>query len=117
GALLHEVPALERRFRKICRRSPHLRPPTVTPTVVRAPVQGVEQGNGIPPRVRALLDIRLTAGPDEAAVADEIDAMCRRVMARCPGSVVEWKPVSGFRLPAKGGGREPPLAPGRAGGG
>src|SRR5262249_60008521 len=87
GALLREVPALERRFRKICRWSPHLRPPTVTPTVVRAPLQGVEQANVIPSRVKALLDIRLTAGPDEAAVAGEIDAACRRVMARCPGSV------------------------------
>src|SRR4029434_5701624 len=101
GALLHEVPALERRFRKICRRSPHLRPPTVTPTVVRAPVQGVEQANVIPSRVRALLDIRLTAGPDAAAAAYEIDAVCRRVMARCPGTVVEWEAVSGVRLATK----------------
>ena len=101
GALLQEVPALERRFRKLCRKSPHLRPPTVTPTVVRAPVQGVEQANVIPSRVKALLDIRLTSGPDEATVASEIDATCRRVMARCPGSVVEWEPVSGFRLATK----------------
>jgi len=101
GALLQEVPALERRFRKLCRKSPHLRPPTVTPTVVRAPVQGVEQANVIPSRVRALLDIRLTSGPDEATVASEIDATCRRVMARCPGCVVEWEPVSGFRLATK----------------
>src|SRR4030095_5509740 len=101
GALLREVPGLERRFRKLCHRSPHLRPPTVTPTVVRAPVQGVEQANVIPSRVRALLDIRLAAGPDEAAVASEIDAVCRRVMARCPGTVVEWEPVSGVRLATK----------------
>jgi succinyl-diaminopimelate desuccinylase len=101
GALLREVPALERRFRKLCRRSPHLGPPTVTPTIVRAPVQGVEQANVIPSRVKALLDIRLTAGPDQAAVAGEIDAVCRRVMARCPGSVVEWEPVGGFRLATK----------------
>jgi succinyl-diaminopimelate desuccinylase len=98
GALLGELPALERRLRALCRRSPHLRPPTVTPTVVRAPVQGVEQPNVIPSRVRALLDIRLTAGPDEPAVAREIDAACGRAMARCPGSTVEWQPVSGFRL-------------------
>ena len=78
GALLQEVPAPERRFRKLCRKSPHLRPPTVTPTVVRAPVQGVEQANVIPSRVRALLDIRLTSGPDEATVASEIGrASCR----------------------------------------
>src|SRR2546427_5942909 len=41
ASLLHEVPGLERRLRKLCRRSPHLRPPTVTPTIVRAPLQVV----------------------------------------------------------------------------
>jgi succinyl-diaminopimelate desuccinylase len=98
GALLHELPALERRLRKLCRRSPHLRPPTVTPTIARSPVQGVEQSNVIPSSARALLDVRLTPGPDEAAVAREIDLACRRAMARCAGSTIEWEPVSGFRL-------------------
>jgi len=98
GALLHEVPALERRLRKLCRRSPHLRPPTVTPTIVRAPLQGVEQSNVIPSGARAVLDVRLTPGPDEAAVAREIDATCRTAMARCPGSTISWEPVNGFRL-------------------
>jgi succinyl-diaminopimelate desuccinylase len=107
GALLDEVPALERRLRKLCRRSPHLRPPTVTPTGVRAPAQGIEQPNVIPSRVRALLDIRLTSGPDESAVAHEIDAACRRAMDRCPGSRVEWEPVSGFRLATRVERREP----------
>jgi succinyl-diaminopimelate desuccinylase len=107
GALLDEVPALERRLRKLCRRSPHLRPPTVTPTGVRAPAQGIEQPNVIPSRVRALLDIRLTSGPDESAVAHEIDVACRRAMERCPGSRVEWEPVSGFRLATRVERREP----------
>ena len=98
GALLQEVPALERRLRKLCRKSPHLRPPTVTPTIARSPVQGVEQSNVIPSSARALLDVRLTPGPDEAAVAREIDAACRQAMARCAGSTIEWEPVNGFRL-------------------
>ncbi|HKC96925.1 MAG TPA: M20 family metallopeptidase [Methylomirabilota bacterium] len=98
GALLQEVPALERRLRKLCRKSPHLRPPTVTPTIARSPVQGVEQSNVIPSNARALLDVRLTPGPDEAAVAREIDAACRQAMARCAGSTIEWEPVNGFRL-------------------
>jgi succinyl-diaminopimelate desuccinylase len=34
-------------------------------------------------------------------VASEIDAVCRRVMARCHGTDVEWEPVSGFRLATK----------------
>ena len=98
GALLQEVPALKRRLRKLCRKSPHLRPPTVTPTIVRAPVQGVEQSNVIPSGARLLLDVRLTPGPDEAAVTREIDTACRQAMARCPGSTFEWAPVNGFRL-------------------
>ena len=98
GALLQEVPALERRLRKLCRKSPHLRPPTVTPTIVRAPVQGVEQSNVIPSGARLLLDVRLTPGPDEATVTREIDTACRQAMARCPGSTIEWAPVNGFRL-------------------
>ncbi|PYN36527.1 MAG: peptidase M20 [Candidatus Rokuibacteriota bacterium] len=98
GALLQELPALERRLRKLCRKSPHLRPPTVTPTIARSPVQGVEQSNVIPSSARALLDVRLTPGPDEAAVAREIDTACRLAMARCPGTAIEWEPVNGFRL-------------------
>jgi succinyl-diaminopimelate desuccinylase len=101
GALLREVPALERRLRKLCRRSPHLRPPTVTPTIARSPVQGIEQSNVIPSSARVLLDVRLTPGPDETAVAGEIDLACRRAMARCPGTTIEWEPVNGFRLATK----------------
>jgi succinyl-diaminopimelate desuccinylase len=101
GALLREVPALERRLRALCRRSPHLRPPTVTPTIVRSPVQGLEQSNVIPSSARALLDVRLTPGPDEATIAREIDATCRRAMERSPGAAIEWEPVNGFRLPTR----------------
>ena len=98
GALLREAPALERRLRRLCRRSPHLRPPTVTPTVALAPVQGVPQSNVIPSAAQATLDVRLTPGPDAEAVAKEIDLACQQVMQACPGSTVEWQPVNGFRL-------------------
>jgi succinyl-diaminopimelate desuccinylase len=98
GALLHEAPALERRLRRLCRRSPHLRPPTVTPTVVQAPVQGVPQSNVIPSVAQATLDVRLTPGPDGDAVAKEIDVACQRAMEAVPGATVEWQPVNGFRL-------------------
>ena len=98
GALIREAPALERRLRRLCRRSPHLRPPTVTPTIVQAPVQGVPQSNVIPSMAQVTLDVRLTPGPDAEAVAKEIDVACQRVMDVCPGAVVQWQPVNGFRL-------------------
>jgi succinyl-diaminopimelate desuccinylase len=98
GALLREVPALERQLRRLCRRSPHLRPPTVTPTIVQAPVQGVPQSNVIPSVAQATLDVRLTPGPDGDAVAKEIDVACQRAMDAVPGATVEWQAVNGFRL-------------------
>jgi succinyl-diaminopimelate desuccinylase len=98
GVLLREAPALERRLRKLCGRSPYLRPPTVTPTIVTAPVQGVAQSNVIPSMAQAVLDVRLTPGPDEATVAKEIDAACRSAMAALPGVTVDWQPVNGFRM-------------------
>jgi succinyl-diaminopimelate desuccinylase len=113
GALLNEIPTLERRLRKLCRRSPHLRPPTVTPTIARSPVQGVEQANVIPSSARMLLDVRLTPGPDEKAVAGEIDEACRRAAARCPGPTIEWAQARDPRRAERaagagnGGGRAP----------
>ena len=98
GALLREAPGLERRLRRLCGRSPYLRPPTVTPTVALAPVQGVPQSNVIPSMAQATLDVRLTPGPDANAVAKEIDATCQRVMEACPGATVEWQAVNGFRM-------------------
>lgn len=97
GALLAEVPALERRLRRLCRRSRRLRPPTVTPTVVQAPTRGPAQANVIPATAEAILDVRLTPGPDADAVAREIDRACRQAAARCAGATVEWRAVNGFR--------------------
>jgi succinyl-diaminopimelate desuccinylase len=97
GAILREVPALERRLRRLCARSPHLRPPTVTPTIVQAPVHGAPQSNVIPAVAQATLDIRLTPGPDEAAIAAEVDRACRAA-ERVVGVTAEWQPVNGYRL-------------------
>src|SRR2546422_722850 len=101
GALLVEVPALEKRLRRLSERRRYLKPPTVTPTVLQSPAQGVGQSNVIPSSARLTLDVRLTPGPDGDAVAREIDAACQRAMARCPGATIEWAPINGFRLPTR----------------
>ena len=98
GALLREVPALERALRRLCARSRHLKPPTVTPTIVRAPLSGMPQQNVIPGTAEATIDIRLTPGPDADAIAAEIDAACRRAASACEGITIEWRPTNGFRL-------------------
>ena len=98
AALVREAPRLERRLRMLCARSRYLRPPTVTPTVIAAPVKGVPQSNVIPALAQATLDVRLTPGPEADAVAKEIDEACRRAAQACAGSTVDWEPVNGFRL-------------------
>ena len=98
AALLREVPGLERRLRRLCGRSRFLRPPTVTPTVVRAPLEGLPQSNVIPSSAQVTLDVRLTPGPDADAIAKEIEETCRRAAAACPGATIEWEPVNGYRL-------------------
>src|SRR5262249_39326062 len=89
GALLRAAPRLQQRLRRLCRRSPHLRPPTVTPTVVRGPAEGLPQSNVIPAAAEVVLDVRLTPGPDAEAVAAEIDAACRAVAEAHAGITVD----------------------------
>jgi succinyl-diaminopimelate desuccinylase len=98
AALVHEAPRLERRLRALCARSRYLRPPTVTPTVIAAPVKGVPQSNVIPALAQATLDVRLTPGPEVDAVSKEIDEACRRAADACPGATVDWEPINGFRV-------------------
>ena len=98
GTLLAEVPALEKRLRRLSEKSRYLEPPTVTPTIVQAPAEGIGQSNVIPSSARLTLDVRLGPGPDGDAVAREIDVACQRAMARCPGATIEWAPINGVRL-------------------
>jgi succinyl-diaminopimelate desuccinylase len=95
--LLGQCRPLERKLRTLCQRSRYLRPPTVTPTVVRAPGHGLAQSNVIPSTAEVTLDIRLTPGPDAEAITAAIDEACRRVAAACPGVTIEWNPVNGVR--------------------
>ncbi|OLE37702.1 MAG: hypothetical protein AUG00_07435 [Candidatus Rokubacteria bacterium 13_1_20CM_2_70_7] len=97
AALLHQAPRLERRLRRLCRRSRYLRPPTVTATVVQAPVHGTPQSNVIPSAAQATLDIRLTPGPDETVVSAEIERACRAAAASVPGLSVEWRALTAVR--------------------
>jgi len=110
GELLARTRVLERRLRALCTRSRYLRPPTVTPTVVQAPVRGVPQSNVIPGTAQATLDVRLTPGPDAVAIASTIDQLCREAEAACPGLRLEWAPVNGFRLATRVDREEPVVA-------
>jgi succinyl-diaminopimelate desuccinylase len=100
GAVLRETPALEKRLRKLCRKTRYLKPPTVTPTIMQAPPRGVgaPQSNVIPALAEMTLDVRLTPGIDANGLRDEIEALCRRAEAAVPGVKLEWEPVNAFRL-------------------
>jgi len=100
GALLREVPALEKQLRKLCRKSRHLKPPTVTPTIVQGPPRGVgaPQSNVIPALAEMTLDVRLTPGIDAEGMRGELEALCRKAEAAVPGVKLEWEPVNAFRL-------------------
>jgi len=108
GTLIRQASRLQQRLRKLCRRSRHLRPPTVTPTVIRGPVDGLPQSNVIPATAEVVLDVRLTPGPEAHVVAAEIDGACRAVAEAHPGVTVQWRPVNGFR-PATRVDRDEPL--------
>ncbi|MBI4590042.1 MAG: M20 family metallopeptidase [Candidatus Rokubacteria bacterium] len=101
GTILRELPALRRRLRRICTRSRHLRPPTVTPTVLRSPIQGVAQPNVIPSGSELILDVRLTPGIDGDEIRRAIERLCRQVESAQPGIKVEWEPLGALRLPTK----------------
>ena len=103
GRLLTAAPALERRLRKACEKSRHLRPPTVTPTIIQGPPArvGVPQSNVIPAVAEATFDIRLTPGIGEDGIRAELEEICRQAAAAQPGVKIEWEPVNAFRLATK----------------
>jgi len=109
GAVLREVPAVQRRIRRRCEKSRYLRPPTVTPTIVHAPPHGVgvPQSNVIPAFAEMTLDVRVTPGIDADGLRDELEALCRAGEAAAPGVKVEWTPVNPFRLATRGDRDEP----------
>jgi succinyl-diaminopimelate desuccinylase len=107
GSLLREAPGLARRLRRLCQRSRYLRPPTVTPTVLQAPIAGVPQPNVIPSGSEVILDVRLTPGIDADGVGRELADLCRRVEAAHPGVRIEWEPLGDLRPPTRVSKEEP----------
>lgn len=101
AAVLSEVPRLQVRLRRCAQRSRYLGRPTVTPTVVQAPIKGSPQPNVIPSGAEVILDIRLAPGIDETGIRKEIEALCAAAEAQLPGARVEWEPVAPLRLPTK----------------
>jgi succinyl-diaminopimelate desuccinylase len=102
GRLLAAAPALERRLRKACEKSRHLKPPTVTPTIIQGPPPkvGVPQSNVIPAVAETTFDIRLTPGITSDDIRAELEAVCRAAAGQS-GLKVEWEPVNAFRLATK----------------
>jgi len=100
GVILREAPALERRLRRVCVWCSHLRPPTVTPTVIQGPARGVgvPQSNVIPAVAELVLDVRLTPGIDADGMRTELEAVCRKAEGAYPGVKVEWEAINSFRL-------------------
>jgi len=103
GAILRQVPALEKRLRKQCQRSRFLKPPSVTPTIIQAPPRGVgaPQSNVIPGIADMTLDVRLTPGISSEGVEAEIEVVCRQAEAAVPGVKLEWEAINAFRLATK----------------
>ena len=112
GRLLAAAPGLERRLRRACEKSRHLRPPTVTPTIIQGPPPrvGVPQSNVIPAVAETTFDIRLTPGIDADGIRAELEAICREAAAAQPGIKVEWEPVNAFRLATRVERAEPLVA-------
>jgi len=79
GVLLAELKALE--AEEIARhgRDPYLGQPSITPTIIQAPVRGEPQNNVLPAQCLLTLDIRLIPGQKAEEIEERIRDICRRL--------------------------------------
>ncbi len=97
GVLLRELRALE--AEEIGRHGKHayLGQPSITPTIIRAPVRGEAQNNVVPSQCTLTLDIRLIPGQSPSEMEDKIRAIFTRLHKEDPSfsadlSVIESRP-------------------------
>ncbi|MGH7320561.1 MAG: M20 family metallopeptidase [Candidatus Rokuibacteriota bacterium] len=93
GTFLAGLPSVERRIRQGVPRSPTLGTAHVTPTVCRAPANGVPQNNVIPASAELRVDVRLVPGITAKTALAALRALARETEARWRGVRITVDPV------------------------
>lgn len=82
--LIVELEKLEKAEQERLGEDPYLKWPSITPTILQAPVKGDAQINVIPDHCRMTLDIRTVPAQDHEVLRDKIDAIIGKLKAEDP---------------------------------
>ncbi|MDQ0338707.1 succinyl-diaminopimelate desuccinylase [Caldalkalibacillus uzonensis] len=88
-----ELEKLEEREKQRWGKHPLLGWPSITPTVLRAPVEGEPQINVVPDQCLATLDIRTIPGQDHQTLSAEIQGVLDRLAALDPDFKAEFEVI------------------------